>query len=219
MIVAMAVVTTMAMPPTLRWMMARVPLREDEAKRLEKEAAEEGESVPHMERALIYADGSANGLLGARLAGMFAASQHVMMTVMERPAVPHGDRNAASVRDHVAKAVHDTCARAPPPDAAQATSAPRTIQELLHAKPIEADDTLEKEAVKGYSIVFVGVDQPLSSSSDRFDDQLQRLVATFNGPLAISLTKDERLACPYLSSAYLYRLEGRSRHGWQSKLL
>ena len=31
MIVAMAVVTTMAMPPTLRWMMARVPMREDEA--------------------------------------------------------------------------------------------------------------------------------------------------------------------------------------------
>ena len=30
MIVAMAVVTTMAMPPTLRWMMARVPLRDEE---------------------------------------------------------------------------------------------------------------------------------------------------------------------------------------------
>ena len=44
MIVAMAVVTTMAMPPTLRWMMARVPLGDDEAKRLEKEEAEQTQS-------------------------------------------------------------------------------------------------------------------------------------------------------------------------------
>ncbi len=186
MIVAMAVVTTMAMPPMLRWMMARVPLREDEAKRLEKEAAEEGESVPRMERALIYADGSANGLLAARLAGMFGACQQVMMTVMERRTIPDSDRDAASVRDHVAKAMLDTFARAPPPNAAPATSAPRmSIEELLHTKPMEADDTLEKEAAKGYSIVFVGVDQPLSSSIDFSDDQLQRLITTFNGPFAI----------------------------------
>ena len=186
MIVAMAVVTTMAMPPMLRWMLARVPLRDDEAKRLEKEAAEEGESVPRMECALIYADGSRNGLLAARLAGMFGACQQVMMTVMERPTVRDGERDAASARDHVAKAVLDTFARAPAPDAASVTSAPRmSIEELLHAKPIEADDTLEKEAAKGYSIVFVGVDQPLSSSIDFSDDQLQRLIATFNGPFAI----------------------------------
>ena len=44
MIVAMAVVTTMIMPPTLRWVLARVPLREEEAKRLEKEEAEEREA-------------------------------------------------------------------------------------------------------------------------------------------------------------------------------
>ena len=186
MVVAMAVVTTMAMPPMLRWMLVRVPLRADEAKRLEKEAAEESESVPRMERALIYADGSTNGLLAAQLGGMFGASQQVMMTVMERKVVPGGEGDATLVRDHVAKAILDTFARAPLPAAALATSAPSmSIDELLHAKPVEADDTLEKEAAKGYSIVFVGIDQPLSSSSDRFDDQLQRLVASFHGPLAI----------------------------------
>ena len=186
MVVAMAVVTTMAMPPMLRWMLVRVPLRDDEAKRLEKEAAEESESVPRMERALIYADGSTNGLLVAQLAGMFGASQQVMMTVMERKVVPGGEGDATLVRDHVADAILDTFARAHLPAAALATSAPRmSIDELLHAKPVEADDTLEKEAAKGYSIVFVGIDQPLSSSSDRFDDQLQRLVANFHGPLAI----------------------------------
>ena len=40
MIVAMAVVTTMAMPPTLRWALGRLPLREEERARLEREAFE-----------------------------------------------------------------------------------------------------------------------------------------------------------------------------------
>ena len=69
MIVAMAVVTTMIMPPTLRWMLARVPLREEEAKRLDKEEAEEGESVPKMERALVYLDESPNGRFAALARG------------------------------------------------------------------------------------------------------------------------------------------------------
>lgn len=201
MIVAMAVVTTMAMPPTLRWMLARVPLRDEEAKRLEKEAAEEREIVPRMERALIHADTSANGLLAARLAGMFSSRQQVMLTIMEREAGPRSDRpgsdgpgsdgpvsnrDAASLHDHVAKAVLDARSRMTTP-AADATVAPplMTMEQLLHVKPVEAEDTLEKEATKGYSIVFVGVDQPLSSSSHRFDEQLQRLASAFDGPLAI----------------------------------
>jgi Kef-type K+ transport system membrane component KefB/nucleotide-binding universal stress UspA family protein len=40
MIVAMAVVTTMAMPPMLRWALARVPLRKAEKERLEREEFE-----------------------------------------------------------------------------------------------------------------------------------------------------------------------------------
>jgi K+:H+ antiporter len=83
MIVAMAVVTTMIMPPTLRWVLARVPLREEETKRLEKEDAEEREFVPKMERALVYLDDGPNGRLVALLAGMFAARQQVLTTIME----------------------------------------------------------------------------------------------------------------------------------------
>jgi Kef-type K+ transport system membrane component KefB len=40
MILAMAVVTTMAMPPMLRWSLSRVPMRPDEKARLEREAFE-----------------------------------------------------------------------------------------------------------------------------------------------------------------------------------
>ena len=83
MIVAMAVVTTMIMPPTLRWMLARVPLREDEAKRLEKEEAE-ADAEPAQ-------DGARAGLcrrqpqrrLAARLAGLFAVG--AVIDIDQRP--------------------------------------------------------------------------------------------------------------------------------------
>src|SRR5262249_33610626 len=96
MIVAMAVVTTMVMPPSLRWMLARVPLREEEARRLDKGEAEEGESVPKMERALVLADRSSNARLAALLAGMFAARRQVLVTIMERPGSSGKDDDAVS---------------------------------------------------------------------------------------------------------------------------
>jgi K+:H+ antiporter len=85
MIVAMAVVTTMAMPPTLRWMFARVPLREEELRRLEREDEAARASVPKMERALVVVDDSANARFAAGLAGMFAAQEQVLVTIMKRP--------------------------------------------------------------------------------------------------------------------------------------
>lgn len=82
-IVAMAIITTMAMPPTLRWTLSRVPMREDERERLEKEEAAENDHLLAMERVLVIADQSANGKLALRLAGTFAAGQQIMTTVIE----------------------------------------------------------------------------------------------------------------------------------------
>ncbi len=55
-------------------MMARVPLREEESKRLDKEEAEQNQSVPRMERALVLADDGANGHWTTSLAGLFTGS-------------------------------------------------------------------------------------------------------------------------------------------------
>src|SRR5258707_12259301 len=70
MIVAMAVITTMAMPPMLRWALARIPLGEEERLRLEREELDERGVVPNLERLLLAADGNANGKLPSRLAGL-----------------------------------------------------------------------------------------------------------------------------------------------------
>ncbi len=176
MIVAMAVITTMAMPPTLRWMMARVPMNDEEAKRLEKEEAEQLENLPKMERALVYVDDSSNGRMAARLAGLFAARQQILATVLEHTAGGEHDPEQASSREHVAEA-----ARAGGDAAAPAGEL------LVRARTANGLDALKKEIARGYDIVFVGIDRPLAQDDHRFDDRLQELVASFDGPVAIAI--------------------------------
>ena len=82
MIVAMAVVTTMMMPPTLRWALSRVPLRKEEEERLDREAFVERGFVTSMERLLLAVDGSANGKFASRLGGLLAGSFGLPTTVL-----------------------------------------------------------------------------------------------------------------------------------------
>ena len=82
MIVAMAVITTMAMPPTLRWALSRIPLRKEEKQRLEREEQEEKGFVPNLERLLIAVDDSPNGKFASRVAGMLAGTHGMPTTVL-----------------------------------------------------------------------------------------------------------------------------------------
>src|SRR5690606_24262534 len=82
MIVAMAVLTTMAMPPTLRWALSRIPLRKEEKRRLEREALEETGFVPNIDRLLIAVDDSSNARLAARIGGMLAGLRGKPATVL-----------------------------------------------------------------------------------------------------------------------------------------
>ncbi len=184
MIVAMAVITTMAMPPTLRWMMARVPLRGEEQQRLEKEDAEEKESVPRMERALVYVDDSDNGRQIATLAGMFAARQQILTTVLEAPKEAEDEGQG---RDRVTEAAKVVVQNTPEPTDKEAAPAPAKppVEQLVQGRTAQAEDAVEKEVAKGYGIVFVGVGQPISAKSPRFEAQLERLIAIFDGPVAI----------------------------------
>lgn len=183
MIVAMAVVTTMAMPPMLRWMMKRVPLGEEEAKRLEKEEAEVDQSLPKMERALVYVDDSPNGRLAARLAGLFAARQQVLTTVIEANGQSHKEKangkkekapEQAPSSDHLTEAAR---AGAEPPKAAES---------LVTLRPAPSESALQREIARGYDIAFVGLEHPFNPAS-QFERRLQELVDSFDGPVAIAV--------------------------------
>ena len=60
-IVTMAVVTTMSMPPMLRWALGRLPMRPEEAARLEREEFEARGFVSNIERLLVAVDASPSG--------------------------------------------------------------------------------------------------------------------------------------------------------------
>ena len=82
MIVAMAVITTTAMPPTLRWALSRIPMRKEEKARLEREELEEKGFVPNLERLLIAVDDSPNGKFMSRVAGTIAGTHGMPTTVL-----------------------------------------------------------------------------------------------------------------------------------------
>ncbi len=99
MIVAMAVLTTTAMPPTLRWALSRIPMRKEEKQRLEREAQEEKGFVPNLERLLVAIDDSSNGAFASRVAGMLAGTRGMPTTVLHineqaNPAANDGKRKS-----------------------------------------------------------------------------------------------------------------------------
>src|SRR5487761_1057310 len=88
-IVVMALVTTLAMPPMLRWALQRLPMRPEEAARLEREALEERGFLSRVERLLLAADSSPSGQLASRLAGLLAGVRQIPTTAL------HFERTAA----------------------------------------------------------------------------------------------------------------------------
>lgn len=194
MIVAMAVITTMAMPPTLRAMLARVPMRDDEAKRLEAEEAEETQLLPRMERALVLLDDSANGRMAARIAGLFAARQQVLATVIE-PAGEAAERPGhQAVADAVVSANERIAGAAAARDPAREPAI--ALDDMLKIKEDTGRDAIAAEVVKGYSIVIAGLASPISPAGNRFDDRLGALDGHFDGPLAIALNGNAAIAEP-----------------------
>jgi hypothetical protein len=82
-IVAMAILTTLMMPPTLRWALARIPLTAEEKQRLEQEEFAKRGYVPMLERLLTAVDESPSGRLASWLAGLLAGPRSMPVTVVE----------------------------------------------------------------------------------------------------------------------------------------
>src|SRR6185295_7560253 len=102
MVVAMAILTTLAMPPTLRWALARLPMRKDEKERLEREEMEAKGFVSRLERLLVAVDDSPNGHFGSRVAGMIAGIRSMPTTVMHMAAAkkkPDGEKASKEAGD------------------------------------------------------------------------------------------------------------------------
>jgi Kef-type K+ transport system membrane component KefB/nucleotide-binding universal stress UspA family protein len=197
MIVAMAVMTTVVMPPTLRWVLARVPLREEEERRLEREEAEEHQTVPKVERVLVVLDRGPNATLAALLAGLFCAQQQALATVMTDTDQSDRDANTGHAAATLTHAATLTLQQIRSKPAGEATPSPQlTVEELIRVRGGASPDAVEAEAVKGYNLAFVGLDQPIRAAAAHFNAQLERLIEGFSGPVAIALNEPHVIIQP-----------------------
>ena len=175
MIVAMAVFTTMLMPPTLRWALARLPIGEDEGKRLAREAYDEHGFVAGLERLLVDADDSSSGRLASRLAGMLGGPRGLPITVL-RNGGADADAAAAQVAigaEAVRGASHDADEVVPDITAAE-------------EQPGDRAAVLAAQAGKGFDLLAIGV-EPALQSSGVLTQPLVDALKGFAGPQLIAV--------------------------------
>ncbi|WP_395018494.1 cation:proton antiporter [Dongia sp.] len=100
MIVTMAVLTTLAMPPSLRWALARLPMREEERQRIEREEFEAKGFMPNVERLLLAVDDSPNGKFMAHLTGLLAGRRGTPTTLLRVRAPDERPKSRPKEEDH-----------------------------------------------------------------------------------------------------------------------
>lgn len=197
-IVAMALVTTLAMPPMLRWALARVPMSDAERERLEREEFEAREFLPHVERLLLAVDESPTGHFAAHLTGLLAGSRTLTTTVM-----PLGNGGMADPEAARKSPRPDSAPRVRSLDlvksAAQATSvsseepgAPHPVDVMVRTPDTADEQAVESEAKKGYGLLMVGIKNTRTSSGE-FHRDVARIVSAFDGPAAIVCARNGQL--------------------------
>jgi Kef-type K+ transport system membrane component KefB/nucleotide-binding universal stress UspA family protein len=180
-IVAMAVVTTTAMPPTLRWALARLPLGREEKQRLEREEFEARGFVTNMERLLIAADASANGKFASRLAGLIAGANGMPTTLIEIGANAESENGGnGEGRAHAVQAATEAAKAVGTEESRVATNVD-VVRPKADAAPEEA---VAIEAAKGYDLLVIGV-EPLAEKG-AFHPRVNAIANRFEGPLAVA---------------------------------
>ena len=203
MIVAMAVATTMAMPPMLRWALARVPMRKAEKERLEREEFEAKEFIPNLERMLLAVDQSPNGKFAARLAGLIAGPRGLPTTVLP---LSETSKNKAKGRgkqeekkdgagEGVKAAAEESKQRQISEDE------PGPVDVTVRRFDASSEEAVAKEAKKGYDLLLVGVANTATNSA--FHPDVTRIAAAFDGPLAVIFGKGIHLRQPERSPLHI----------------
>ena len=214
MIVAMAILTTLAMPPTLRWALSRLPMRKDEKERLEREEMEAKGFVSRLERLLVAVDDSPNGQFGSRVAGMIAGTRSMPTTVMHITASKKTDPKKSEAKKSDDAREKEKAAEADAKDRAEAAAqllkdaaeqmkrrGPKAQQSRSLDVTVIPNTTTEtaavaEEAEKGYDLLVVGLDKTTVRDNTGFHANITQLAAAFEGPLVIADARDGLLNNP-----------------------
>jgi Kef-type K+ transport system membrane component KefB/nucleotide-binding universal stress UspA family protein len=193
MIVAMAVITTMAMPPTLRWALARVPMRKEEKERLEREEFESKSFVANVERLLLAVDESDNGKYASRLAGLLAGARGIPTTVLQIEKRPSGQRPEPQEKEDRPEAQVKEGAKTSSANEPSEEAEPRKVEIVTRKQALPTDEAVKEEARRGYDLLLIGLDKPVLPKGG-FRKPVAQAAAGFDGPIGIVAGQGEGLA-------------------------
>ncbi len=198
MIVAMAIITTMAMPPMLRWALARLPFDAEEKERLEREAADEKGFLPKIERLLLASDHSTAGRFASRLTGIIAGSRGIPTTIIHldeqatEPAITaqKGDTPKEALQAEAEKAADKAEGEEPHeirPDKVDVKTARKSDR--------PAHDAIAEEVSKGYGLLVLGFDDMVAPDGS-FREKASEIAAGYEEPLAVVVARGDHLERP-----------------------
>ena len=182
MIVAMAVITTLAMPPSLRWALRRLPLRPEEKQRLEREAYESQSFVGAFERLLVLSDPAAGGRFVSRLAGLLAGPLGIPVTTLVQAT---DDGSEAAAAQSVVRTGADEGRSTAGDDLAR-----RDVDVTTRAVAGTPAAAVAEEARRGYDLLLA------AAGEDDGDARLDETLKAFDGPVALAFVRGEALRRP-----------------------
>ena len=188
MIVAMAVTTTLAMPPMLRWGLSRVRMSESEKRRLDREEMETRSFVPNIERLLLAVDNSPNGRFASRLAGLIAGARGVPITVlaMKKGVAPtQGKGEEAGEPAGGEHPAHQAISAAAADSQKSEPGQHQKIDITVRKPEAQTAGAVAEEARKGYDLLFIGVEHTLEQLGTLPPRISCASPQSFDGPLAI----------------------------------
>jgi nucleotide-binding universal stress UspA family protein len=184
MIVTMAVLTTMAMPPMLRWALSRVPIRREEQGRLDREAIEAKGFVTKLERILLAVDDSANGRFAAELEGLIAGSHQITTTALKLNGEDGLDEPSSSLDlDHPKAIVEKSAQSAQPSLSSESEESPQA--EVTTKESTEVNhEAVSAEAKKGYDLMVMGL-RNMTTEEGAIDPGAGLVATGFQGPIML----------------------------------
>ena len=183
MIVTMAMITTIFMPPMLRAALAGLPMSREERTRLEREDIDARGFLSSIERLLLAVDTSAVGKMAAGLAGLIAGARGMPLTIVELPTAKARRKTEESETQSAKCAVESGVAAGAASLQAEPQEDQPTKVDISHEKPSDGRTVVEI-ADKGFDLLFVGMEAS-HTPDGHFTRNVTNIVRGYRGTLAL----------------------------------
>ncbi|HWG31922.1 MAG TPA: cation:proton antiporter [Steroidobacteraceae bacterium] len=216
-ILAMAMVTTLSMPPLLRWSFGRVEPTAAERERLQREAAEQASFISRIERLLVAVDGSPTGQLASHLGGVLAGVRGITTTAIHLNDEPGGEATDAGRVERTAEVLTlaaESGGRVAEHKSAEGGAGDSADVKVRAAESSTGQSEIAAEKRKGYGALVLGR-EPLSEGA-QFDPQVTRMAREFgDAVILVSARGTHQRSQSYRPLKILVPVTGTpvSRHG------